>query len=147
MAVLPDINVLLPLVYGAHVHHAAAVAWLDTVQQDGEVFLCRISQLGFLRLLNNPVVMGVDVQSGSDAWTTWDALLADHRFRFVDEPAGFEAKFRFLSAAFGHQPKRWADACLAAFALAMDVELLTFDAGFRAFPGLHHHLLASELSP
>ena len=54
MAALPDINVLVALSYGAHVHHAAALAWLDAVQKDGDVILCRLSQLGLLRLLNNP---------------------------------------------------------------------------------------------
>jgi predicted nucleic acid-binding protein len=62
MAALPDINVLLPLTYGAHVHHAAAVAWLDTVQEDGELVLCRVSQLGLLRLLNNPAATGADAK-------------------------------------------------------------------------------------
>jgi toxin-antitoxin system PIN domain toxin len=137
MAVLPDINVLLPLIYGAHVHHAAAAAWLDTVivPQNGEIILCRVSQLGVLRLLNNTVAMGTDAQSGSEVWEIWDALIADQRFRFADEPEGFEAQFRALTAGFAHQPKRWQDAYLAAFALAMDVELVTFDTGFRSFPG------------
>ena len=142
MAVLPDINVILPLIYDAHVHHVAAIAWLDGIQQDGDVVLCRVSQLGLLRLLNNPVVMGADVQSGIEAWETWDALLADHRFRFADEPAGFEGRFRVLGAALAHQPRRWQDAYLAAFALAADIELVTFDTGFRSFPSLRHHILA-----
>jgi uncharacterized protein len=60
-------------------HHVTALAWLDRVQGDGDVILCRLSQLGLLRLLNNPVVMGADVQSGSEAWKTWDELLADQR--------------------------------------------------------------------
>lgn len=144
MAVLPDINVLLPLTYGAHVHHAAALAWLDTVQQDGDVILCRVSQLGLLRLLNNPVAMGADAQSGSEAWKTWDSLIADQRFRFEDEPEGFELQFRALSAPFMLQPKRWQDAYLAAFALAAHVELVTFDTGFRSLPGLRHRILAPE---
>jgi len=66
MAVLPDINVLLPLVYDAHSHHAAAVAWLGSIQKDGDIILCRITQFGFLRLLNNPAAMGADVQNGSE---------------------------------------------------------------------------------
>jgi len=141
MAALLDINVLLPLVYGAHVHHTAALSWLDTVQADGELILCRISQLGLLRLLNNPVAMGTDVQSGTEAWQTWDALLADGRFRYADELEGLEAHLRLLTSALTYQPKRWQDACLAAFALAADMELVTFDAGFRSFPGLRHHIL------
>jgi uncharacterized protein len=141
MAALPDINVLLPLIYGAHAHHGAAVAWLDTIQTDGELILCRVSQLGLLRLLNNPTAMAADVQSGVEVWETWDALMADRRFRFADEPQGFGAQFRLLSAAFAHQPKRWQDAYLAAFALAADMEVVTFDTGFRSFPKLRHRIL------
>ena len=141
MAALLDINVLLPLVYGAHVHHPAALSWLHTVQADGELILCRTSQLGLLRLLNNPAAMGADVQNGTEAWETWDALLSDGRFRYADEPETFEAHFRLLTHALACQPKRWQDARLAAFALATDMELVTFDAGFRSFPGLRHRIL------
>ena len=58
MAALPDINVLVALSYGANVHHTSALAWLDAVQKDGDVILCRLSQLGLLRLLNNPIAHG-----------------------------------------------------------------------------------------
>lgn len=142
MAALLDINVLLSLVYGAHIHHAAAIAWVDKVQEDGELLLCRVGQLGLLRLLNNPAVMGPDVQSGIEVWEAWDALLADGRFCFVGEPERFQDCFRLLSSALAFQPRRWQDAYLAAFALAADVELVTFDTGFRSFPGLRHRILA-----
>jgi toxin-antitoxin system PIN domain toxin len=125
----------------AHVHHTAALAWLDAVQKDGDVILCRLSQLGLLRLLNNPIAMGADVQSGFEAWKTWDAFLGDQRFRFDDEAEGFELHFRVLSASFAHQPKRWQHAYFAAFALAADAELVTFDTGFRS-SGLCHRILA-----
>ncbi|MGA3171827.1 MAG: TA system VapC family ribonuclease toxin [Chthoniobacteraceae bacterium] len=144
MVALPDINVLLPIIWNGHSHHEAATAWLDGVDADGEVMLCRASQLGLLRLLNNPVVMGADVQNGNAVWKTWDALLADHRFRFADEPEGFETHLRRLTARLGHQPKRWQDASLAALALAADAELVTFDAGFRSFSRLRCHVLESE---
>ena len=75
MAALPDINVLVALSYGAHVHHAAALAWLEAVQKDGDIILCRLSQFGLLRLLNNPIAMGADVQTGFEAWKAWDAFL------------------------------------------------------------------------
>ena len=45
MAALPDISMLLPLAYGAHVRPSAAIARLDTVQEDGELVLCRVTQL------------------------------------------------------------------------------------------------------
>jgi predicted nucleic acid-binding protein len=83
------------------------------------------------------------MQSGTEVWETWDDLLADQRFRFADEPEDFEAQFRVLSSAFAHQPKRWQDAYLAAFALATDIEVVTFDTGFRSFPSLRRRILTS----
>ena len=51
--------------------------------------------------------------------------------------------FRALSASFAHQPKRSQDAYFAAFALAADAELVTFDTGFRSFAGLCCHILVA----
>lgn len=73
---------------------------------------------------------------------TWDALIADHRFRFAEEPEGFETQLRTLSAGFENHPKGWQEAYLAAFAIRADTELVTFDAGFRSFPGLRHRIMA-----
>ena len=89
------------------------------------------------------VAMGADVQSGFEAWKTWDAFLGDERFRFQDEEEGFELHFRTLSASFAHEPKRWQDAYFAAFALAAGAELVTFDTGFRSFAGLCYRILAA----
>lgn len=69
-----------------------------------------------------------------------DAFLSDQRFRF-DEADGVEFRFRALSASFVHPPKRWRDAYFAAFALAADAELVTFDSGFRSFAGLRYRIL------
>jgi predicted nucleic acid-binding protein len=50
---LCDVNVLLALVTDHHTLHGLAVRWADTVPADGAV-LCRVAQMGLLRLLNNP---------------------------------------------------------------------------------------------
>jgi uncharacterized protein len=141
MAALPDVNLLLALIYGAHAQHARALAWLNSVGHSREVILCRVSQLGLLRVLNNPVALGPDAQSGAGVWATWDALVGDPRFRFVGEPPGLQPHFRRVSTRFQHQPARWQDAYLAAFALAADYELVTFDPAFRAVPRLRHRVL------
>jgi toxin-antitoxin system PIN domain toxin len=141
MAALPDVNVLLALIYGAHAQHARALAWMNAVERDGEVMLCRVSQLGLLRLLNNPVALGPDAQSGAGVWVTWDALVGDPRFRFVGEPPGLQPHLRRVTTRFNHQPGRWQDAYLAAFALAADLQLVTFDPAFRAVPRLRHRIL------
>ncbi len=142
MAALPDVSVLLALIYGAHANHARALAWLNAAQRDGDLMLCRVSQLGLLRLLNNPVALGPDAQSGAGVWATWDALVGDPRFRFVGEPPGLQPHLRRVTTRFHHQPGRWQDAYLAAFALAADLELVTFDPAFRAVPRLRHRVLS-----
>lgn len=52
----PDINVWLALAYQGHQHHSAAVAWFRSLK-DGNIHFCRVTQLGFLRLLTHPLVM------------------------------------------------------------------------------------------
>ena len=122
----------------------SCVAWLASIERDREIILCRITQLGFLRILNNPVAMGEDAQNGHEAWQTWDTLRADARFRFSDEPENFDATLRSLTNTFTHQPKRWQDASLAAFAIAAEAELVSFDSGLRAFPGLRPCILSPK---
>ncbi|EDY20466.1 hypothetical protein CfE428DRAFT_1663 [Chthoniobacter flavus Ellin428] len=39
MAVLWDINVLLPLIHGAHLHHRSAASWVNQHQEDGDLVL------------------------------------------------------------------------------------------------------------
>ncbi len=58
MPSLCDVSFLLPLCHGQHEHHAAAKEHLDGVAASGELVVCRLSQLGLLRLLSNPSVMG-----------------------------------------------------------------------------------------
>jgi uncharacterized protein len=53
---LCDVNLLLALVTDRHAHHAAAVRWFDTLAA-GDAVVCRIAQMGLLRLLNNPAVL------------------------------------------------------------------------------------------
>jgi toxin-antitoxin system PIN domain toxin len=143
MSALPDLSVLLALIYGAHENHARALEWMNSVEREGDVVLCRVLQLGLLRVLNNPVALGPDAQSGAGVWVTWDALVGDPRFRFVGEPPGLQPHLRRLTSRFKHQPSRWQDAYLAAFALAADLELITFDPAFRGVPRLRHRILGA----
>ena len=53
---LCDVNVLLALVTDRHALHSLAGRWADSVLADGAV-VCRVAQMGLLRLLNNPTVM------------------------------------------------------------------------------------------
>jgi predicted nucleic acid-binding protein len=56
VAALCDVNLLLALVTDRHILHDPAVRWAENVSASGAI-LCRIAQMGLLRLLNNPAVM------------------------------------------------------------------------------------------
>ena len=144
MRALADVSWLLPLCYGGHEHHEPARRWLDALPEGGAVVVCLQSQMGLLRLLNNPAVMGTDVCNTDTAWKLNDRLFGDPRFIQEPEPPALEKELRRLTKGFPYSPKLWQDAYLAAFAVSTDVTLVTFDQGFRKFPRLKCAILNLE---
>ena len=66
------------------------------------------------------------------AWRAYDAWLSDNRIAFLDEPAQLERLLREHSQLSVAAPKDWADSYLAAFALASQLTLVTFDRSLAA---------------
>jgi len=138
---LVDANVWLAIAVDGHVHHAAATAWFDG-QSENTCAFCRITQLALLRHLTNVKIMGTaNVQTQADAWRTFDALAADPRVVFFDEPPGVAAVFKSLTQLASPAHKRWTDAFLAAFAMCLGMEVVTLDADLTSFSGLSVRLL------
>ena len=128
----PDINVWVALTYDRHVHHRAARKWFETLAPITRLFFCRITQLGLLRLLSAPAVMGPDqAKSQRDAWRAYDSWLEDERVEFLDEPNGLDTQFRALTRSPHASPKDWADSYLAAFAQSSRLTVVTFDRAFQ----------------
>ena len=125
---LPDINVWLALVYEGHQHHKVAFNWFEQIENES-LYFCRITQLGFLRLLTQPGVMAAEAKNLRQAWNVYDSLHTDPRIDFAIEPADeeFENLFRKFSSSAEISPKRWPDAYLLAFAGRAGFELVTFD--------------------
>jgi len=71
-----------------------------------------------------------EVMAQAGAWKTYDRWLQDERIGFLEEPAETEAAFRGLTQSGQAAPKDWADSYLAAFALAAQLTLVTFDQAF-----------------
>src|SRR5277367_6226120 len=96
----PDINVWIALAYDGHEHHRAAAVWFAGLNEEIAYF-CRLTQLGFLRLLTHPSVMGGEVRSQAEAWRTYDVLQTDQRVSFQqEEDAGqVESGLRELTTA------------------------------------------------
>lgn len=137
---LCDANVLLAFVYDRHMHHSAALVWLDS-QADGTAILCRMTQLSLLRLLCHASVMASDVCTLPAAWAIYDEMQSDSRFSFAAEPDFIEVMLRQLTQSPTASPKVWTDAYLAAFARSAGIQLVTFDKGFRQFADLQLVLL------
>jgi uncharacterized protein len=129
----PDINVWIALTYEGHIHHVIARSWFTTVGHAARLFFCRFTQLGLLRLLTAEAVMGRDeVMTQDEAWRAYDRWLQDERVDFLGEPAGLESSFRSMTQSRQAAPKDWADSYLAAFAVASQLTLVTFDQGFQS---------------
>ena len=136
MPALCDVNVLLALVTDRHALHGLSVRWSESIPAAGAV-VCRVAQMGLLRLLNNPAVMQEDVLDTASCWALWRRLLEDERFRFApDEPPDLDAAFERFTIGRAFSPRLWTDAYLAAYAHAAQLTLVTLDHGFRSFPGL-----------
>lgn len=140
---LADVNVLFALLVRHHEHHERALLWFDSLEA-GEAVLCRVVQLGLIRLLGNSAVMGEHAVSAAAAWTLIAELLEDERIAMEAEPAGLDTVLPKLLLYPSPTNKLLADAYLAAFSLVSQTRLVTFDQGFRQFRGLDLLLLSSR---
>jgi predicted nucleic acid-binding protein len=75
--------------------------------------------------------MGDDALNQADAWAVYDSWLEDDRVGFLEEPSGLEPIFRDMSNLSRPAPKDWADSYLAAFAIASQLTIVTFDRSLR----------------
>ena len=138
---LVDINVWLAVSHSEHVHHSVASLWLERLESTA--YFCRPTQLGYLRLLTNPHVMGESVRTQRQAWEAYNALLSDVRIDFLQEVVGLESHFRALTQAASHSPNTWGDAYLGAFARASGLTIVSLDGVFRTMPGVDAIILRS----
>lgn len=130
MIYLPDVNVWIALTSDQHVHHSVAKRWIHDLATDQLVF-CRITELGFLRLLTNAHVMGENVLAISEAWRIYDVLRTDPRITFMPEPPAFSTYWRETGNLISGGPNAWTDAYLAAFASRSQLTVTTFDRRFK----------------
>ena len=133
---LPDINVWLALTFDSHVHHPSAKTSFDGLPNNAICVFCRHTQMGFLRPATNPKVFGKHSLTLPGAWHEFDVLMSDARVSYAEEPIDLEVHWRAFTQARIFAPQLWSDAYLAAFALAGNQEIVTFDKGFSQFTGV-----------
>ena len=127
MTYLPDVNVWIAMYSPGHVHRPTALRWFDS-SRGSDVIFCRVTQMGFLRLLTNRHVMGINALSPPAAWDAFDGFLQSPRIYFAKEPPGLEDAWRALVDQRESGPNAWTDAYLTAFADQSGTTLVTFDA-------------------
>ena len=132
---LPDINVWVALASDRHVHHPLAADWFANRREASTAF-CRVTQMGFLRLLTNPHVMGDDALNQRQAWGVYEQLAHDARVVFALEPPDIEPLWKKLTQSAFAAARRWTDAYIAALALLHGFHVVSFDRGFRKIAGL-----------
>jgi toxin-antitoxin system PIN domain toxin len=122
------------------VHHRAALDWFDSVNE--RLLFCRITQMGFLRLITNVKVMDISVLNTERAWSVLAALLEDSRIEYAVEPPGLDQVWHHQTRGHRMGHNFWTDAYLAAFAEAANLTLVTFDRGFARRKGVSVKVLA-----
>lgn len=139
---LVDLGVWLAAVWGRHVHQQVAADWFG--KETDDIAFCRVTQMGLLRLLSNPAIMGEDAVDRRQAWRIYDQLSADERVLWADEPAELDAVWRAISVRNDKSHELWTDDYLAAFAQAIDATLITLDRKVPArYPSVRVELLLS----
>lgn len=126
---LPDVNVLLALVWPKHEAHQAAHAWFARAGQTSWA-TNPITQLGLVRLLTNPAVtqgaVNAAVAVGMMQQLTQHAA---HQFWPLDKPVAAELE-PMCARVRGHQ--QWTDALLLQQAIAHRAVLVSFDKGIQS---------------
>jgi toxin-antitoxin system PIN domain toxin len=131
MTYLPDVNVWIALAAERHTHHRVARHWFSHLQ-DEKLAFCRITQLGFLRLLTNKHVMQEEVMSPNEAWQAYRILRSDRRVGYAAEPNELLETWQVFTEGPLTSPNLWTDAYLSAFANTARLILVTFDARISA---------------
>ena len=121
----PDINVWLALASPEHMHSALARRWWE--EEEGAIAFCRLTQLGFLRLVTTAAAMDGKPLTMTEAWRVYDRFYDDDRVTLMTEPPEVEKHFRTKAVGKTASPKVWADAWLLAVAQAAEGALVTFD--------------------
>jgi toxin-antitoxin system PIN domain toxin len=123
---LLDVNVLIALSWPDHSEHEVAQHWFRAHSRHGWA-TCHITQLGFVRLTTNPLILRRAV-SPQDALRALKANTQHPQHRFWTSRHNIpEALARFGNVLIGHQ--QITDAYLLSLAVEKDGKLATFDRG------------------
>ena len=132
---LPDLNLWLALIDADHGHHPRARRyWEEEAAPD--IAFCRVTMLGLLRLLTNTRVMHGAPFTPVEAWDAYHAFAALPDVGFIEDSLAAEKHFELRSRRPDFPAHGWTDAWIASLAATAGARVVSFDAGFTAYPGL-----------
>jgi toxin-antitoxin system PIN domain toxin len=125
-----------------HALHRSARHWFSNLQ-DEKLAFCRLTQLGFLRLLTNKHVMQEEVMRPDEAWEAYRVLRLDRRIGYLAEPSELPETWQAFTQGALSSPNLWTDSDLCAFTHAARLTLVTFDAKIPTREGVNCLVLSS----
>ena len=125
-------NVWVAIAHEAHIHHHHAREWFHQLDRN-QVWFCRFTQMGLLRLLTNHNVMGDRARTQNGAWDIVDQFNRNGHVQYLDEPPGVTVVFRSLTQRNHRGNRSWSDAYIGAVAQCSGLTVATFDRDFLAF--------------
>ncbi|MCC5816482.1 MAG: PIN domain-containing protein [Leptospira sp.] len=128
---LIDTNVLLADVIEFHPHHTTANAWFQSQTNNSKFFIPRLVQISFLRLLTSSHILKEESLTNEKAILLWNELMHDSRFVFLPDEKKHLVNWPILGKSSKKDPGIWMDAYLACLAMDKNLELVTFDKGFK----------------
>jgi len=129
---LPDVNVLVALLWPRLESHIEARAWFAKSGNTGWA-TNPLTQLGVLRLLTNPGIVQAAV-SPADAVSALSKLTSHAGHEFWPLNRGMATSLQpFVSMIKGY--KQWTDVVLLGQTVEHEGVLVTFDAGIKEFAG------------
>lgn len=137
MILLPDVNVLVALIWESHVHHAPARQWF--AENFGgnasapHFATCSITQSGFVRVSSNPKALKEAI-SVREATAVLAVLMAHPRHRFLTDDRGYVGNPLVPhDKLIGH--RQVTDAHILAIARRHRARVVTLDTGMAGLGG------------
>jgi toxin-antitoxin system PIN domain toxin len=128
MTALLDVNVLVALLWEAHLHHGVVRRWFAARREPWST--CAVTQTGFVRVSSNPAVLS-DAISVREAVAVLAAAVAHPAHVFLGDVAGFvDNPLVPHDRLVGH--RQVTDAHLIAIARSHGATVVTLDAGMAS---------------
>ena len=131
-----DVNVLVYAANRESERHLESRAWLSTALASPEVVVIPdVVAAAFVRIATDSRILPTPLHP-DEAFSLIDWIVQHPRASFLGSDDRTRALFRDAVSTLGLRGDDVPDAWLAASAMAVDATLVTYDRGFRRFPGL-----------